>query len=355
MATATHDPNITINITLDAAPAESAGFGTLLILLDKATNDLDGATVVEFATVAEAEALALTAGALSADGVAAVTAALAQTPKPASVKVGWIDLTGLETYSAAIARINAYDPDWYALAIDSGSDASILAAAAAIASYRKIGVFQSNEAGFLTGTYPGALAALATNDRAVVVYHDDDGIWADAAYAASRLVFDPDVISAAWDGPVAGVTPNASITTTQRNYAIGNDVNIGLPYGGSAFYVDPGVTATGRAVYEVVTADWFHARVEAAIAAAKAAHAARGAKFTIDAVGQAKIVAIVEGLFAQGVGAGHFAPGGTEITAAAITSADLAAFRMRFTGRAQIATSARIFTFDLNFSRDALA
>jgi hypothetical protein len=217
-------------------------------------------------------------------------------------------------------------------------------------------VLQSAEAGLLTGTLPGALAGYATAERTAIVYHDTATEWADVAWACSRLVWDPDVQSAAWDGPIAGVDAYATaLTTTQRSAAQGIDVNLILPYGGSDTYVDAGKNGAGRPLYEIVSADWFYARLQERIADQKVSHAARGQKIPLTERGQIKIKAEIDALFEQGVSAGHFVGGQTESAMLAITPADTAAERFRCTGRAQIAVSGRVFSFSLNFGRDPLA
>jgi hypothetical protein len=222
---------------------------------------------------------------------------------------------------------------------------------------RKICVLQSAESDLLAGTLPAALTGYSTKERTAIIYHDTAAQWSDVAWAASRLVFDPDVQSAPWDGGIANVNEyTAAITTTQRSNLIGIGVNVILPYGGVDTFVDPGVNGASRPLYEIVTMDWFYARAIEAVANEKTRHSARGAKITIDVVGQIKIKSLIDALFEQGsAGASpHFIPGQTECVAVAITQADIDAQRLRFTGRAQIAVGARIFTFTLNFGRTAL-
>lgn len=355
MAGVTHDANITINITLDAAPAQEAGFGTVLYVGPKATNALNGQSIVAYTNVADAvidEGL----GYIDQTTLDAVTAMFSQSPKPATVKVGWVDIVGTETIAAALARISLIDDAWYGVCIHLRTDAAVLALSAAVEATRKICAVQSADAGFLTGTYPAALTALQTRERTLIVWHDSATEHMDAALLANRLVYDPDVLSASWDAPISGVAIyTAAITAAQRAFALANFVNIGRPYGGSAFFVDAGVNATGRPMYEIETADWFYARILEDVAAEKVAHSARGAKLTVDPIGQTKILSILNARGAQGMAgqSPHFLA--FEAQAVEITDADRTANRMRFTAQAQDAVSGRIFTFDLNFSRDALS
>jgi hypothetical protein len=122
---ADHLPNISISITLDAAPLESAGFSKVLGIFPLATNSLDGERVAEYASVTEAQT-AQTAGYISASCLAAITAMFSQTPKPSSVLIGNIDLVGAETISAALAAIQAERDDFYGVFYHLRDDTSMM-------------------------------------------------------------------------------------------------------------------------------------------------------------------------------------------------------------------------------------
>jgi len=355
MSGVTHLPNITINITLDATPAQEQGFGTVLGIFPLATNSLNGDTTRTYLDVASAQD-DFDASYIDASALAAITTMFSQTPKPAQVKLGNIDLVGLETYAAALARIVGIDDDFYGVFIGERTTASALAISIAVEATRKICAVQTNDTNFLGGTYPVAWLTISTNERTLVCYHDDNAQWMDAALLANRLVYDPDVISASWDTSVGGVAPyTTGLTAGQRNNGIANHANLGLPYGGEPFFIDPGVNAKGRPMYEIETADWFYARLQEDVAAEKVRHSARGAKLTVDPAGQTKIKSLLDARGAQGLGgtSPHFLDFDSQ--AVDITNADRAAQRMRFTAQAQDAVSGRLFTFDLNFSRDPLS
>ncbi len=354
MADITHIPNVSVTITLDAAPRTEAGFGYVLLIAKKATSALDGDSIRTYTDAADAVADD-TAGDISTFVANAVTVALSQVPRPTGIKVAWIDLVGTETYAAALARIRAVDDDFYGVCIEERTDAAILAIAAAVEATRKVCAVQTDEAGFYTATYPSALAALAAYERTAIVLHDTDAIAADVGWLANRLAYDPDVQSVPWDCPIQGVAANtAAPTAAGRVYAIGHNANVLLPYGGAPLFVDAGVNATGRPLAEILTADWFHARLTEDVAALKVNRAARGSKIPVSAAGQILILALVQSLFQRGVDAGHFLIDEWEAAAVAISDADTDAARLRFTGRAQLAVGARLFTFALNFSRSAL-
>jgi hypothetical protein len=354
MPLVTHSPNISIDIVLDAAPVESAGFGTVLLAVPQAQNSLNSERVAEYASVDEATA-ANTAGYISASTLAAITAAFSQTPRPESVKVGRVDLVGGETYASAIALIRAVDDDWYVYCVTTRTAADQTAVITAIEAIDKVCVLQSGDATLLTGALPAALSGYASAKHTAIVYHDTAAEWADVAWAVSRSVWDPDVTSAAWTGEVAGVNAYATaLTSAQRTNLQAIHVNVGLPYGSADFYVDAGKNGEGRPLYEIVTKHWFAARVREDVIEEKLNHDARGAKIPVTTTGQAKIKAIVDARLEQGVAAGHFVAGEIETTMPEITDDDRDNERIRIEGRAQIAVSGRIFDFDLNFGRDPL-
>ena len=69
---------------------------------------------------------------------------------------------------------------------------------------------------------------------------------------------------------------------------------------------------------------------------------------------RAKIEAEIKAQIAQGVQAGHFIQDQLEFVAETITSSDLTSRTLRFTVRDQLATAARLFTFNVYLSRDAV-
>jgi len=472
MPTTTHNPNITVNVTLDPSPLQEAGFGTVLLLVDLASNSLDGEGVSTFTSYEDALAYN-TAGYISSSTLAAAAVVFSQRPKPSAFKVGACDLTtaaavkaskdmgdvgtgafdtvleahtageagnditvelvgdsgsgvtitrsgtaitihydpgvstvaNVETAITALAGANdiidvktggtgatvlsadddavspvnlaggvdadtdgyddgltaciAIDPDFYGVALAS-RDADDVAAVATLieaSSKKMLLVFQSGDADWLAGDVPAGLSSIDSNERAAGFYHDDSTAWADLGFLANRLVYDPDERSAPWHGfPIAGVDSYSTAPTAAERLAAIEDahINLGLPYGGEDFVADPGVNLNNRPLDEILTADWFATRLQERTAVLVVQHGARGEKIVVSKAGQKKILALIDGLLQQGVAAGHFVEGQTSAAAEAITSADLTARRMRFTVRAQLAVSARLFVFNCYFSRDPI-
>jgi hypothetical protein len=351
---ADHLDNIQINISLDPAPLSRAGFGVPLIIADGATSSLDGDRVRSYASVNEAAADEAS-GFLSAAMLAAVTAAFSQRTPPALVKVG--RKAALETYPQALAAIKIADPDFYGFAIESRNSVAQLAVAAANEAdpKRRIFVLQSSDADWLDAGYPAAYTGLDVAEQTAILYHDTNTVWADFAWIANRLVWDPDQRSAPWDCAVQGVVGYANeISSTEKGHLDTHHANNGLNYGSEPFFVDPGVNAVGRPLHEIVTAAWYKARLQEQIVNLKTAASARGDKIVIGPSGQGQLLGEIASLFQRGVNARHFVAGQTEQWAEEITDTDYDLGRLRAGGRAQLASSARVFVFSFNFTRSPI-
>lgn len=367
----THLDNLTINIFLDPAPGPVRGFSSLLILVDEAAgtgNDLGGDRFLTYASAADAAADNLIAGKLDATALLAVQTAFSQSPAPTQVLVGRVD-TGAgipETYEVALEACVTAGAQFYGIATDL-RDAADEATQETFAEYVESTLEQTslvclavNNADWLTTGLPVALADIAGNERTIVVWHDDPTEWPDVAYMANRLAADPDFVSAPWDAELQAVGANTTVLTAGQKGFLHNEVNggnyanVGLEYGPADYFVDPGVNMANRPIYEMVTRDWFEARLQEGIAALKVAESARYRKITVDTVGQGKVLSVINALLNQGLegDSPHFVAVSAE--AEAITQADLDGQRLRFKVQGQIAVSARRFTFNVYFSRSPL-
>jgi hypothetical protein len=351
-----HLDNIVINISLDPAGATGADFFFPMIIADEANGTtLDGDRVRTYS-----DTLAIstdeTAGFLSTFIADNLRAGLSQQPFPQKLKVG--KKTAVESYSDALTAIRLVDDLFYTTDIESRVDADLLVISGAIEPVkRKLAVIQSDEATFLTTGFPAGLTAIDGRERTAISWHDDDTEPMAFAWAASVLAFDPNVTSAPWDKGVNGVTAiSTALTQGQKDFLDANKANVGLELDGAPFFVDAGVNAAKRPLYEMMTLDWFEATLQARVASAKARLSNRGKKWTVDATGQARLLAIVNQLFDQGADpdVGHFIQGAKDFRPVAITSDDLDNQRLRITGPGQFAVSGRLFQFDLNFTRQPL-
>jgi hypothetical protein len=358
MAGANWLSTLSIVVILGTSPPSRQGFGIALFLVDEATNTLNGARTMSFASYTEAAA-ANTATYISASTLEAVRVAFSQQPAPATVKVGYHDTGAAETIAAAITAIRAFDDDWYGLAIYSRVDADIVAAANAIEAITdspKIFVAQSDDSSLLDAGMPAGLTTLTGKERTALLYHSSDAQYGDLAWLVSRLVWDPDSKSAPWEGQIREVAAITAITSAQRDF-IGttNKANVALVFSSAAAYVSPGQNMNGRAFYEIVSGDWLKARLTEDIAYLKLQHTDRGEKIIVDGAGQGKILGILVTRLQQGEAVGHFVQGETRATGESITSADILARRLRFKIEAQIAADARLFNVTIYLQPTALA
>ena len=359
---ATHNDTISITITLASAPLTAAGFGAVLLLVDLATNSLDGDRVVTYTSLASATA-DFDSSFISAGTLAAVTVAFAQRPQPTEFKVGNVDIVGAETYADGLAEVILVDPDFYGVVINSRADTDILTVAAAVELQTRKFLFQSSDADWLTtGGLPAALTALAGLEKTVGIWHDTATEWADVAWMVDRLAFDPDIESVTWNARPNNVAALATgLTQAQIDFADTNFMNLGLLFGrrgdpnAPTFWIDAGVSMSGRPIYEQSTADWFEVRLQEAVTFQKIAYADRGEKIVVGATGQAMLRSLIDSQFAIGETAKHFAPGETASTMPAITAADRTAQRIRGEGRAAFAVDGRVFVFTFDFGIEPLA
>lgn len=346
--TARHESNIRITIPLDASPVQERGFGAVVLIVPKSANSLDGKRVVAFENVDDAQNMAA-AGHLASSTLDAVRVAFSQNPAPEQFKVGNVDLVGEETYSDALAAILAVDSDVYGVCIGSRDPGDIAAVAADVEAREMAFSAQCGASSMYDGTLPAGL----TNERNTrVVFHDEDSEWADVAWLVNRLAFNPDTISVPWSVGLSGINPyTRGLTAGERSAMIAGNINVGLPYGGELFYVDPGVSVSGHPCYEILSAHWFSARLRERIAQLRTSKSARGEKIPVDIVGQTIILAEVHALIDQGEAAGHFLPDSRHIVAEPITAADRAQRRIRISGHVRLAGDARLFDISLAFTR----
>ncbi len=354
---ADHLDNIQITISLDPAPVVGANFGAVLFEADESTGTTLGGDRVRSYTSLAGVQTDNTAGEVGAVALAAAVAAFSQSPAPSLYKIG--RKAPGDSYVDALALIEAVDPDFYGLALESRTPADIVLVSPIVeaSAVKRLLFFQSGDADWKTsGGIPAAFSAIDNSERTVCCFHDDATEFFDTAYPANRLAFDADLKSVPWalfdlKGVAALTSPPSD--TEKLNLDI-NKANHGLPFGGIAIAPDPGVNLNNRPIYEMLTRDWFEARLRERIAAVVGAAGTAGRKIPVTLVGQGIILAEVLAQFQQGVTAGHFVQGETDASGVAITDADRAAQRLRIKGRAQFVVSARKFDFDFEFTRNPI-
>lgn len=354
-----HLDNITVLITLAALAVPGASFSTVMLLVDEATgNPLPGGVRVETYVNATDAATDEAAGDISATTLAFIQTAFSQSPRPVEVKVGRIDTGGAETYATGYTAVKAADDAFYGVVVDRRVAADQLLVSTAVETENRVLIIQSSDADWLTTGFPAAYTPLTGRERTAVVFHDVDTTQADMAAATRWLSFDPDRISAVFEGPLKAILALATApTAAQKTFLDTNFVNHALPYFGEPFYLDAGVNISGRPFYEILTADWFRQRLQERVATVRVNKSAKGEKIVVGGEGQALILAEIDGQFAEGTAgeSPHFVPGQTRSDPVPITQADRDAGRMRFTGEAQDAVNGRLFDFDFNFSRTPIS
>lgn len=355
---ADHSSIISFTTTLSPNPPGRVGFGKVLLLVPKASNSLNSATTLEVASYAEAQA-AQTAGYISSTTLARLQVAFSQTPRPSAVKVGNVDLAAgtPETYAAAFSRILAVTNDFYMVVIDSRDATEIDALADAVeADNTKQFLFVDEDASWLDSGVATGFSGITSYLRTSGIWHDVSTAYPDLALACGRLAFDPDEKSVDWKQQLVGVANiTDALTAAERGFILSNKLNVGLPFGSQTNFLFPGQSISGRAIYEVLSADWFRARVQEDVADLYARAAAFGDKIIVGPEGQAQVLAILEARLAHGVRAKHFLQGQTRATALSVTQADLDAKRLRFTAEAQVAQSANALVFNFYLQNEPLA
>ncbi len=282
---------------------------------------------------------------------------LASTAAAEAMLAGGAEALVAESYADGFTALSLLRDDWYAGTIDS-RDADDIASVSAYIEARgdKLFIAQSSDASWLNSGVPAGFSGLTSNERTAVIYHDDDDAWADIAWAVSRLAFNPDSQSAPWDGPIT-VAELDSMSAAQRTALLANNANVALGYGGYNTFVDAGHSLTGRALSEVVTADWYRARIHERIASRKAGMSARGEKWPVSDIGSQLVKADADALLTQGVAANHFLAGARTFCkvdgAYKVTQGDIDAEQIRALVSAQHATGARIFSFALHLTRSS--
>lgn len=358
----THDDLISITVTLAALASGRASFTRLAVIVDTATPG--GGRFATYTSSAEVAA-DVVAGNLNAIAQEIADVAFAQTARrPADIMFIGVDTGAAETYVQALDAAIAGGADFYGLAIDSRTDADIIAVSNDIESKAASGTFllffaQDDDADWLTTGIPAAFSTIEGNERTVMYYHDDNANDAtsarlEVAHAAARLAWDPDEKSAGWNATVEDVADlSTALTSTQKGFARANYANTALPFGTTTdTYVDPGKTLGGRPVDYIVSADWLRARVQEDVADVLVAAANKGTKIPVSVTGQSIIGGTMEKRFQQGVANGHFNE--YELTPLEITNTDISNQRVRFDAETVWTTGIRQVTIAAYFQTDPL-
>lgn len=173
-----------------------------------------------------------------------------------------ITMTASQTWAQDIAAIREANDTWYALTTYSHLEADIADIAAAIESTKKIYGYSSSDAGIITSSTTDV-----ASDMSAAGYTRTHGLYsavADTTYPEARWfgeMLPKDPGSATWKfKTLSGITAD-NLTTTQRNYANGKNINTYETIGGVDITRE-GVAADGEFIDVQVGADWLEARLE---------------------------------------------------------------------------------------------
>jgi len=352
MAKATYNLG-TINIYLQSVPLQRASFGNVLLLVDEADgNDLDGDRFVTYTNYPAAED-DFDAGFISADTLAKLQAAFSQTVKPKKILVGRVD-TGAgtpETYQAALGLCEDAGADYFGLCIDSRTDTVIAAVAGAIETRKKMFWFQGNDSSWLNSGVPSGFSSIVSYNNTFGVYHNDNDQPSDIAALSNQLAYNADNQSTQWNIYTIGVEPYASLTQTQADAAIANNINLGYEHGTCDFYIPNAKALNGRNAYEILTKHWLDIRLNEDLIQFELDKALAGEKIEITDDGARQIQCILDGRVLKGIQAGHFV-GMTQYISSYTLDTDTKT--ITFEVSLQSTTGAESIVFNINVSRSAV-
>ena len=336
---------LALTITIDPLPSGVQGLGPM-IYIDSASS-LDGDRVRTYTTVAGATA-DNTAGYLSADALDAVTIALGQSPRPASVLVGRKD-AGEDWDDAAIACAAVASFTFVTISSRTISDFMTLAAWSDTL-LDKIAIVQNGDASWLNSGVPAGFTA---HPSLAVVYHPTATEHAAEAYAAILSAVDADVVAPAGWATITGID-TYDLTATQAGFAAANFANALLPLrdNGTDRNIHHGYVSTGERVSAVITRAWTAIKIEAAVADLFASYYAAGRRLPLDARGEAAILSILSAIGAEGLAAGHYTtradlPDGYAFA----TSIDAGTLTIEVSGQYGLLDKVEAFSITLNLTR----
>jgi hypothetical protein len=311
MAQATHDAFIDPDLFLAELPPSVLGFSRVLLLDDGST--LDGSAYKIYSDIQTAED-DNTNGFLTDFALNAVTAALSEGAD--DIMIASVDTGGGDTFTGILADMRETGEDFVPVCISSRADADIESVSqdieTKVSALDEVEFFVAQSSNSdIPGTtgqdLPTTLSDIDNQDWSAIRYHDDDTEPSEVRWAASRSRFDLDERSAPWEGPMRNGAPLlADIDTSERKNILDKDVAVGLPQADTEVEVAPGVTTSGRPIYEQFTALWFLTRVSTDLNRTRIEYQREGRKIPINTEGQEIVRNIINQWIQTGESAGHF-------------------------------------------------
>ena len=200
----------------------------------------------------------------------AAQAIFSQNPKIGSVKVGR-KLTGgdgTETWTDALAAINVDDSDWYGLVVGTRTLADQQLVATWVEANDKLCGLSSNDSNVIGGT--GDIAEYLQDNslaRTFCIYHPNSDLsatdeWPDAAWIGERFPSDPG--TSTWKFKTLAGVSVYTLTTTERNTALGKNCNIYTSTAGVSITED-GTVGEGEFIDVIRGVDALKATIQAGI------------------------------------------------------------------------------------------
>jgi hypothetical protein len=195
----------------------------------------------------------------------AAAALFNQNPNPGVIKIGRVDVA--EDWSDALDAIEAFDPDWYALAITERTQADVLDVAAWVeAGARHLFGTSDDDVNILDSGVSSDLASQVQTleyDRTFVLFHEDAATtYPEAAWIGDGFAKDPGSVTMAFR-ELTDVAANI-LTVTQSNAARNKNANTYETIGARTVTRE-GTVASGEFIDIMRDADWLQTQLEEGI------------------------------------------------------------------------------------------
>jgi len=338
----TFDNDITVNIFGDAQGVRRASFGLIM----HSTEDVE-AGFTELYRIYESPSAAQQDADLSAGAKTAVANFFSQPSgqRPRKVGIAAVTYASLGTdLDALLAAVSGTEDVFYGVTCEDRTKATqLLLAAWTLANAPSLSVLQSLDSDILAGTAGNLFETVngLTNGRSAGIWHDTDAEHADLAWIAQILGPDPDnQASVAYDKTLAAVG-SVDVTAAEKTTVLGYGGNLHLTLK-SVNATGPGTLFSGTTDFidELITKDWFQARLEEGLAQLKLDMSQRNSKIPYTNEGLVMIQNVIEGVFARGVSAGHFLAGSLVVDRPDISDISSAVIASRIATMGATVTSA---------------
>jgi hypothetical protein len=171
-------------------------------------------------------------------------------------------------------------------------------------------------------------------------------------YAARHATADQDIQSAPSDLELnAKVQMTEDLSASERDAIIDNGGNVALPLPPSDAFLDPGKTARGYAIFEIISVDWLYSRGSEALRELKLEYSSENEKIPLSEEGQEIVRNALGGVLSKGERIDHFQPGSTRVIFPDITDDDRSNDRIRADVIGTFEVSARNFSISVYLSR----